>query len=186
MNDQRPKPPITRGQPDDYQTPPSALAPLLPHLKKEWVIWECAAGKGNLVRELRRTGHKVIATDIITGLNFLTNQPTGNSYDSWDCIVTNPPYSLKDEFIARCYALGKPFALLMPLTSLEGRKRQSLFGLHGVEMIIMERRVNFVTPSGEGGGSWFMTAWFTWGLDIGRELTFQIATNQTRLIEPER
>lgn len=182
MNNQRPKPPITRGQPDDYQTPPSAMAPLLPHIKPGSTIWECAAGLGQLSRGLESHGFNVIETDILTGHDFLKDSPP----DDWDVIVTNPPYSLKDEFLARCYALGKPFALLMPLTSLEGRKRQRLFGLHGVEMIIMERRVNFVTPTGDGKGSWFMTAWFTWGLDIGRELTFQIATNQTRLTEPER
>ena len=30
----------------------------------------------------------------------------------------------------------------------------------------------FETPSGNGKGSWFATAWFTWGLNIGQQLTF--------------
>ena len=177
MNNQRPKPPMSKGRPDDFQTPPSALDPLLPHLKQGWKIWECAAGMGQLSKGLESHGFTALESDILTGHDFLKDPPLGD----WDAIVTNPPYSLKDEFLKRCYDLGKPFALLMPLTSLEGRNRQRLFGFNSVEIIIMERRVNFVTPSGEGGGSWFMTAWFTWGLEIGRELTFQIATNQTRL-----
>lgn len=130
-----------------------------------------------MAKGLEAKGFSVIESDILKGQNFLKYQPP----EHWDVIVTNPPYSMKDEFLGRCYDLGGPFALLMPLTSFEGRIRQRLFGLHGVEVIIMERRVNFVTPSGEGGGSWFMTAWFTWGLEIGRELTFQIATDQTML-----
>lgn len=32
---------------DDYQTPLEALIPLLPHLNKDWVIWECASGRGS-------------------------------------------------------------------------------------------------------------------------------------------
>ena len=37
----------------------------------------------------------------------------------FDCIITNPPFSLKQEFLQRCYELGKPFALLLPLTTFE-------------------------------------------------------------------
>ena len=44
------RPPIRQGSPDDFQTPPYALDPLLPFLKRDWVVWECACGKGNLVR----------------------------------------------------------------------------------------------------------------------------------------
>jgi hypothetical protein len=79
---------------------------------------------------------------------------------------------LKDEFLARCYGLGIPFALLLPLTALEGIKRQSLYRKHGLELILLPRRVKFETPSGEGAGSWFATAWFTNKLRIGKELTF--------------
>src|SRR6516165_6846352 len=90
---------------DDYQTPPEALLPLLPYLRRDWTIWECACGKGYLVNALRQTGFRVIATDKKDGRDFLTWQP-----EDWDCNVTNPPFSLKTEFLARAYELGKPFA----------------------------------------------------------------------------
>jgi len=32
------KPPLKQGMSDDFQTPPEALEPLLPYLKKDWVI----------------------------------------------------------------------------------------------------------------------------------------------------
>ena len=47
------KPPLKNNAPDDFQTPPIALTPLYPYLKKDWVIWECAAGNDNLVKALR-------------------------------------------------------------------------------------------------------------------------------------
>ncbi len=161
------KPPLMRGSPDEYQTPPHALEPLMPHLDSRWHIWEPACGKGNIVQVLTDGGWMVTGTDILGGVNFCEWQPTG-----WDAIVTNPPYRYKQEFLERAYALGKPFAFLMPLTTLETEKRQRLFRDNGLELILMPKRVNFETPSGNGRGAWFATAWFTWGLNIGRGMTF--------------
>ena len=140
------KPPLRQGNSNDFQTPPDALTPLLPFLKN-WTIWECAAGKGNLVTALESKGYQVIGTDILTGQDFLTYQP-----DNFDCIITNPPFSLKQEFLERCYELQKPFALLLPLTTFESKKRQDLFKKYGIEVIFFPKRINFETPSGKGGG----------------------------------
>ena len=163
------QPPMKRGSPDDFQTPVEALWPLLPYLRKDWTVWECAAGNGNLVAELMNNGYDVVASDVKDGKNFLQWRPA-----RFDCVVTNPPYSLKQEFLERCYQLGKPFALLLPLTTFETRKRQALFVKHGLQVVFFDRRINFETPGpGKGeGGAWFATAWFTWGLQLGRDMTF--------------
>jgi len=152
------------GGSDNFQTPREALNILLPHLKKEWVIWECAWGKGKLFNFLKEEGFNVVGSD--KEFDFLTN------YKECDCIITNPPYSKKDEFLARCYELGKPFALLMPLTALEGKKRGNLYRKHGIQLIIPNKRINFETPSGKGSGAWFQTAWFTWKMNLPMDLMF--------------
>jgi len=59
----------------------------------------------------------------VSGNDFLVDEPAF----AYDCIITNPPYSIKDRFLTRCYELKKPFALLMPLTALEGKYRQQLY-----------------------------------------------------------
>ena len=161
------KPPLNVKSSNDFQTPPEALNPLLPYINKDWLIWECAAGEGNLVKEFKRLEYKCVGTDLNTGQDFLTFEP-----NHFDCIITNPPYSIKQEFLERCYWWGKPFALLLPLTAFETEKRQNLFKKYGVEVIMFNKRINFKTPSGEGSGSWFATAWFTNWLHIGKELTF--------------
>lgn len=161
------KPPLSRNYRNDFQTPPEALEPLYPYLDPDWLIWEPACGHGNLVRGLSANGYHVYATDILDGWDFFSGD-----LEHFDCIITNPPYSQKQEFLERCYYLGKPFALLLPLTIFETRKRQDLFNKHGVEVIFMPKRVNFETPSGRGSGSWFATAWITHGLNIGKALTF--------------
>ena len=159
MKERRTKmPPKKVNYSNDFQTPPYAIEPLIPFLKKNWVIWECACGKGNLVRALEKHGFKVIGTDIIYGQDFLKWKPK-----RFDCIVTNPPYSLRYDFIKRCYELGKPWAMLMTLTTLEG-KRQELFKKYGIELLLLNKRINFETPSGKGSGAWFPVAWFCWKL----------------------
>ena len=161
------QPPMKQGSPNDFQTPIVALNPLLPFLNKDWTIWEPACGKGNLCNGLNDKGFNVIATDILQGVDFLENQNL-----NFDCIITNPPFSLKQQFLQKCYELGKPFALLLPLTTLETAKRQGLFKKYGVQIILFDKRINFETPSGRGGGSWFATAWFTYGLNLPKELNF--------------
>lgn len=155
---------------DCCQTPPYAVDPLLPFLprSKNVVIWEPAAGKGYIVRKLESEGFSVLATDIQTGVNFLTDNLEG-----WDIIVTNPPFSIKYKFLRRCYELGKPFALIMPVESMGVGEAQKLFSVFGVEVIWVNRRIGFEMPKkGFNCTPQFATAWFTWGLRIGRENTF--------------
>ncbi len=161
------RPPLKNISSNDFQTPKEALYPLFPYLRKEWAIWECASGDGNLVEEFKNRGFRVIGTDVKQGFDFLKYEPL-----NYDCIITNPPYSIKQKFLERAYNLNKPFAFLLPLTTLETEKRQKLFEEYGVEIIFLNKRINFKTPSGKGSGSWFATAWFTHGLNIGKQINF--------------
>jgi hypothetical protein len=156
-------PPKKSGSPDDFYTPDEAIAPLLPYLKKEWNIWECASGTGNIVNYLMGGGFNVFGTDIKTGEDFITS-----SRDDFDCIVTNPPYSLKDKWLEKCFYLKRPFALLLPLTALEGKKRQELYRKFGIQVILFNKRIQFI----KGKGNWFSSVWITHGLNLPKELTF--------------
>lgn len=166
------KPPLKQGNPNDFQTPPEALNPLIPYIDPNWLIWECSSGKGNLVKGFHDRGVKVIGTDILYGeeYDFLKYTPTSFSYDA---IITNPPFSLKQQFLERAYDIGKPFAFLLPLTTFETGKRQELFKKYGVQVIFFDRRINFETPNQvEKSSAWFATAWFTWGLNLPNDLNF--------------
>lgn len=152
------------GKSDEFMTPKYAIKPLLPYLNKDLTIWECAWGKGHLAKHFEEEGFKVIGDyrDFINGLD-----NTG-----YDIIITNPPYSKKLGFLRRCYEIGKPFALLMPPTTLEGIKRGELFRKYGIQLIIPNKRINFITPSGKGSGAWFQVVWFCWKLNLPKDLMF--------------
>lgn len=165
------------GHPDNFQTPASALDPLWEHIPDmsargdAYTVWEPACGKGNLVKAIRGRGLNCITTDIERGQDFLTWDPSAWN-ERWDAIITNPPYSIKDAWLARCYELGKPFALLLPLTALEGQKRQALYRRHGLQVILMPKRVNFQTPNDRGSSAWFATGWFCGFMGLPSDLLF--------------
>jgi len=160
---------------DACQTPAYALQPLFPYLPLDWTVWEPAAGEGYIVRTLADQGYKVTGSDLLTGKNFFSYAPMTDI----DCIVTNPPYSIKYRWIAHCYALNLPFALLMPVETLGASSAQVLFAKHGIEIIFLNRRVNFKMPNkGFGGSAQFPVAWFTHGLNIGKQISFARINNK--------
>jgi hypothetical protein len=154
---------------DACQTPAYAIDPLLPYLVEGWNIWEPAAGEGYLEGALYDSGFSVIPSDILTGQNFFEFEP-----DSWDCLITNPPFSVKYKWLERCYQLGKPFALLMPVETLGTKSAAVLFEEFGTEIIFVRPRINFKMPNKgwDGGGAQFPVAWYTWKLNIGRAMIF--------------
>lgn len=154
---------------DCCQTPMYALDSLLMYLPQNWIVWESATGDGNLSKAMSAYGMEVISTDIQRGTNFFNWFP-----QEYNVQVTNPPYSVKYDWLKRSYELGNPFALLLPIDTIGAAKGQRLFQKYGVEIIYHDKRINFKMPGmlDYKGAAQFSTAWFTWGLEIGSTHTF--------------
>src|SRR5688572_15663779 len=93
---------------NEYYTPEYALEPLLNIIDKNITIWEPACGEGHIVTFFNKFEFKVIGSDIKNCNDFLKYEPK----EHYDIIITNPPFSLKTEFIKRCFELNKPFLFL--------------------------------------------------------------------------
>lgn len=154
---------------DLYGTPDSAIALVAGYLPRVR-IWEPCRGYGAIQDYLTAQGHDVIGTDITSGVDALTTQA-----DNWDIAVTNPPWSLKGEFLERFYTLGKPFAFLLPCDLVNG-KRTKLFEMHGIQLIVPSWRVRYLRFDGEKpveyGAPNTGSAWFCWKLNLPRDLIF--------------
>src|SRR5215469_3701058 len=108
----------------NYSTPPCATEALcraeqLPHR-----VWECAAGEGNIAKVLRDAGHIVYASDIVEYPNFQLHAVTDflvttKAPDDCRAIVTNPPFQLINEFIARGLGLVPRVTVLARIALLE-------------------------------------------------------------------
>lgn len=129
---------------DECLTPRYAVEPIIPYLKssKFKTVW-CPfdTPHSQYVRVLSRKGFKVLHSHIDEGKDFFSYLPDV----PYDVIVSNPPFSKKDEVLERVYALGKPFMLLLPQNSLQSQKRVKLFMKHGLQYLGFDKRVCFYT-----------------------------------------
>lgn len=150
---------------DELYTPEKAIYPILKYLDKELVYWECTDfGKSNITKVLKQKGFKVISTNK-EKLNFLEDKPNFQ----FDAIITNPPYSLKNQFLKKCYKYKKPFAMLLPITTLEGKERGKMYQDNGLELLVLDKRINFMPDK---KNVWFNTSWFCWNV-LPQDLIFE-------------
>lgn len=150
---------------DELYTPNYAIEPLLKYLPKNKIIWECTDfGSSNITKLLKQHDYKVISTHK-DNFDFLTDIP---NFD-FDIIITNPPYSLKNEFLKKCYEYDKPFCLLLPLTSLEGIERGKMFREKGIDVLVLDKRCDFMDNK---KSNWFNTSWFCYKV-LPKQLIFE-------------
>ena len=67
----------------------------------------------------------------------------------YDYLITNPPYSNKDEIIERCIESGKPCVLVLPIESLGGVKRHALYKKTNIAIYVPTKRIKFISEDGE-------------------------------------
>ena len=114
---------------DLYPTPPEVTVALMRFLKLPagTDVWEPACGQGDMVETLRNCGMLVYGTDIRSGQDFLKTYGPHYTDKSIDWIITNPPFSLAEEFIRHAAEIGKPFAMLLKAQYWHAAKRAQLF-----------------------------------------------------------
>jgi len=148
---------------DLYQTPACATQALirtgeLDNLR-DGLIWEPAAGRGAIVRELLNFGFRVLPQDLVAydnqdppypdvGYDFLLERSAPASVAA---IVTNPPYKLADQFIRHGLSLGLPVIVLLRLMAIEGANRSDLIDKHLVRVWAGIERLPFMHREGWSG-----------------------------------
>ena len=125
---------------DEFYTPEYAITPILKFVPAGSTIWCPFDTEDSLfVKKFREAGHKVVATHIATGNNFFTTP-----VPECDCIISNPPYSIKTEVLERLFAINKPFAMLLGVVGLfESQKRFHMFQNNDFEIMYMNKRIAY-------------------------------------------
>ena len=134
---------------DEVYTPAYAVKPLLKYLdmyyhpEHKTVIW-CPFDKedSEYVTIFRSENYEVIAShidDIGVNHNFFEYEPT----EPYNFIISNPPFSLKDDVLKRLYELNKPYAMLLPIPTLQGQKRFPY--IKNCQALIFDKRINYYT-----------------------------------------
>tara|TARA_R110000851_G_scaffold99923_3_gene215270 strand:- start:699 stop:1298 length:600 start_codon:yes stop_codon:yes gene_type:complete len=130
---------------DECLTPRYGVLPIVKHLKAKGYkkIW-CPFDQCNsmFVRVLQAEGFIVHCSHLGNGYDFFKYNPR---FFVPDCIVSNPPFSCKDEVLKRLYEIGLPFAVILPQNALQSLKRVNMFMQHGMEYLGFDRRICYYT-----------------------------------------
>lgn len=90
------------------------------------------------VKVFRDAGFKVIHSHIDEDKNFFFYEPE----ESYDIIISNPPFSQKDNVLKRLYELNKPYAMLLPIPTLQGQARFPWMK-DGLQYLGFDKRINY-------------------------------------------
>jgi hypothetical protein len=166
---------------DLYETPPEAVRALLRMEKFHGPIWECAAGPGAIVSELRAAGHTVVATDIEdygcpdsrSGVDFLLEQRAPPGVET---VVTNPPFMHATAFARHALTLVPRVFLLLRLLFLESQKRIDIIdGGHLARIHLFIDRAQQIHRAGWQGpktdSNPMALAWFCWDRNYDGPIT---------------
>lgn len=148
---------------DEFYTPMYAIEPLIKYIPNNSNVW-CPfdTNQSLIVQKLQIEGHSVKHTHINDGDDFFNTSPQG------DLIVSNPPYSMKNEVFDRLFSIGLPFAMLVGVVGLfESRKRFNLFKDNDFEIMYLNKRVSYFKSYEDHKPSLnppFSSVWLTSGL----------------------
>ena len=125
---------------DEVYTPFYAVEPLLEFLPKDKKIW-CPFDEewSAFYQLLSERGYSVIRSSLKDGQDFFKYEP-----ENWDILVSNPPFSKKNEVLKRAFSFEKPFALLLPVNSIQGKTRYQIWS-NEIQMLCFDVRVDYHT-----------------------------------------
>lgn len=154
---------------DFYPTPPECTVALLTYLNLPagTVVWEPAAGEGHIVEVLADRGFSVVASDLHpTGyVTESTDYLTAPLPAGVDMVITNPPFSIAQEFIEHTLDLGVPFALLLKSQYWHSKGRRALFERHRPTAVLpLTWRPDFLFGS-KSASPTMECLWTVWGAD---------------------
>ena len=172
---------------DFYATDPKAVEKLLLKypINGDKILEPCV-GNGNIantINEFYKNKPNIVGVDIIDRgypNTIVHDFLTWETDEKFDCIITNPPYSLAKEFVEKSMELlndgydedGYPngqLIMFLKIQFLEGAKRKELFEKYPPKYIYVFRNRMATWNNGEpldpNGKRWATTmchAWFVW------------------------
>lgn len=171
---------LERIEHDFYETPEWLTAAFLPHLWPNYyppsTVLEPAAGLGAISRVVQAHWPAAVIDQMdlvdrgapgVLQADFLAEDFGDTRYE---LVITNPPYSLAQEFVTKALTLAPLVAMLLRINFLGGQGRAGWMRshTHHLHTYITPRRPPFsVNKHGKLGTDATEYAWFVWGVSPG-------------------
>jgi len=125
---------------DEFYTPRYAVEPILRYVQPGLSV-SCPFDTEDslIVKSLKEHGCKVTTSHIWGGSDFFDMDVPNTDY-----IISNPPYSVKGDVLARLFDWGVPFAMLIGVVGLfESQKRFHMFKDNDFEIMYLNKRIAY-------------------------------------------
>lgn len=130
---------------NEMYTPFYAVEPLIKYLQLTEYKKICCPFDEDwsaYVQRFKEFGYEVTNSSLLSGVDFFSLD-----LQNCDIIISNPPFQHKDAILDKLYQSGKPFAMLLPLPTLQGNKRAKMFEQYGVQLLSFDKRIGFHSPT---------------------------------------
>ena len=127
---------------DEYYTQTCVWDKISSYIDKSKIIFEGFYGVGHTYNYFKDHGYKVIGEK---DLDFFSEK--ANKYlKKCDCVISNPPFSLKYKSMEKLYKYKKPFILILPLACINTLSFRKCFNnnMDDISIIIPKGRLKFI------------------------------------------
>lgn len=126
---------------DEWYTPVEAVHAIESFVKPFYKVWCPFDTEDSQFVKILGGTHQVIYSHIKTGQDFFETKI------DCDVIVSNPPFSKRNEVYERLFELGKPFAMVGNMAGIfDSKNRYDMFQRNEFELLVMYPRVKFISP----------------------------------------
>lgn len=143
---------------DIFYTPRHAWEAIKQFIPNDKVIWEPFVGESNSGVYLSELGFNVIHD----------NEDFFNSEIKGDIVVSNPPYSIKQEILQKLYEHKTPFILLMPAAVIHTKYMRKF--KDDLQIIIPSKRIHYIKGGIQTKTCSFDSVYFAYKMNLDKDL----------------
>ena len=156
---------------DEWYTPSDAVELIVPFLHKRGfrkILCPFDKASSNFVPVLRTHGFEVTHGHIDDGNDFFER----DDLNEYDAVVSNPPYSKRQEVLEHLFASGVPFAMILNYNGLfDNRARWEMFKRNKFELLIPQGRIHFFNDTCAGKAPQFQSIYVCSGI-LDKQIEF--------------
>ena len=149
---------------DNYATPKQAWLDLKPYVPTDKIIYMPFYYNGKAKEYLEELEVKEVIHEEV---DYFENR------FEYDCIIDNPPFSMKKQVLTKLKEDGAPFMLLMPTSVACTQYFRKLFKDERIQLIIPKSRIHFESDTEDlKNGCCFDCFWYCWKMDLPMDVNF--------------